>query len=60
MIHRLFLAGLASCALALGAQADNVGKPLPQAELEGLSQSPAKSFEDFSGRLVLIEFFAYW
>jgi hypothetical protein len=28
--------------------------------LEELAQTGAKSFDDFLGRAVLIEFFAYW
>ena len=36
------------------------GKPLPAFELEGLTQSPAESFDELAGRAVLIEFFAYW
>ena len=60
MIRTLFLAGLATLSLATAASADKVGEKLPEFELEGLSQTPATSYEDFSGRLVLIEFFAYW
>lgn len=37
-----------------------VGKPLPVVELEGFSQTKAQSLDDFFGRTVLIEFFAYW
>lgn len=37
-----------------------VGNPLPPIALEGFSQTPAKGFEDFSGRAVMFEFFAYW
>ena len=40
--------------------ADKVGTQLPVVEIEGLTQSPASSFEELTGRLVLIEFFAYW
>lgn len=57
---RPVLIALAVSALALPSLADNVGKPLPHAELEGFTQSPAKSFEDYLGRAVLIEYFAYW
>ncbi|MHC4263244.1 MAG: hypothetical protein ACYSWX_12025 [Planctomycetota bacterium] len=38
-----------------------VGQSIPEdIELENFGNSPAKSFEDFRGRTVLIEFFAYW
>jgi len=37
-----------------------IGKPLPKVELESLHQSNASSLEDFSGRALLIEFFAEW
>ena len=44
-------------AAALG----QVGAPLPSnIELEGFAKTPAKSFDDFLGRTVLLEFFAYW
>ena len=38
----------------------DVGSPLPVVELEGFAQTGAESFDVFAGRLVLIEFFAYW
>lgn len=60
MIRNLLLAGLASAALVLTAQADQVGQKLPEVEFEGLAQSATEDFSDFSGQLVLIEFFAYW
>lgn len=41
-------------------QAQGVGSKMPEVELEDYSQTPAKSFDDFMGRAVLIEFFAYW
>ncbi len=53
----LLLVAALALAPTLGAQ---VGSPLPPVQLEGLSQTPAKSFDDYMGRLVLIEFFAYW
>lgn len=37
-----------------------VGDLLPPPELEDLSATPAESFDDYLGRTVLIEFFAYW
>ena len=36
------------------------GRPLPRPKLEGFSNTPARSFDDFVGRTVLVEFFAYW
>jgi hypothetical protein len=51
----LLLAGLAFPAAAQG-----VGSSIPEIQLEGYSQTGAKSFDDFFGRAVLIEFFAYW
>ena len=44
-------------ATALPAQA---GKPLPKAQLTDFAQTRAKSLDDFKGRLLLVEFFAYW
>lgn len=60
MIRNLILAGLTSIALLTTASADQVGRPLPEVEFEDIVQSPTEEFEDFTGRLVLIEFFAYW
>jgi hypothetical protein len=54
----LGLAGLIG--LAEPAAAQGVGTPIPEIKLEGYSQTGAKSFDDFFGRAVLIEFFAYW
>ena len=42
------------------AAAQDVGTSLPVIELEDFTQTPARSFDDFVGRAVLIEFFAYW
>ncbi len=55
----LALPALAS-ALALSAAAQGIGSKLPAIELEGYSQTKAESLDDFYGRAVLIEFFAYW
>jgi len=48
---------LALCPAVAPAQ---VGRPLPAAEIEDLQLTAAESFDDFVGRAVLIEFFAYW
>jgi len=52
-------------AIALGstrgsAGAAEVGSPLPPAELDGFALTEARSLDDFVGRTLLIEFFAYW
>lgn len=64
MLQRRLLAltlGLAALTgLSAPADAQGVGTPIPEIELEGYSQTGAKSFDDFFGRAVLIEFFAYW
>lgn len=54
------LATLAFAAAALVAPASPAGGQLPTVELEGFAQTKAKSFDDYAGRAVLIEFFAYW
>lgn len=54
------IAALAFAAFALPAPAAPAGGQLPPIELEGFAQTKAKSFDDFTGRAVLIEFFAYW
>jgi len=59
MIRNMMLASVMTLGLCAVAVADNVGKPLPTVELEDLTQSSASGFEEFVGRAVLIEFFAY-
>ena len=54
------LAPLALLALPLLAAGQGVGSKLPEMELEGYAQTSAKSFDDYLGRAVLFEFFAYW
>ena len=53
------LLGLAG-AVPSAPPASSVGKPLPEVELEGFSQTGAESLDDFFGRAILFEFFAYW
>ncbi len=60
MLTSLLLGALAAVQPAPPLAADKVGTPLPVVEIEGLTQSPASTFEEFTGRLILIEFFAYW
>jgi hypothetical protein len=57
-----FFAELVLIALGLvtAVPAQGVGSKVPALELEDFAQTPAKSYEDFLGRAVLIEFFAYW
>lgn len=59
-LKHLVPALLALAAFALAAPAAPAGGTLPTVELEGFAQTKAKSFGDFAGRAVLIEFFAYW
>lgn len=62
-LSRLPLLGLVLAAATLcasPASAQGVGSKLPAIQIEGLAQTPAKSFDDYLGRAVLIEFFAYW
>jgi len=57
---RTLLMPLAILAGAALVEAQGIGSRLPQVELEGYAQTKADSFEDFQGRAVLLEFFAYW
>jgi peroxiredoxin len=47
-------------AARLSAQIPGPGDKLPPTVLENLTQTEAKSFSDFHGRAVLLEFFAHW
>ena len=47
-------------AAALSASMAVAGGNLPAVELADFAQTKAKSIDDFAGRAVLIEFFAYW
>jgi peroxiredoxin len=51
---------LAPFLLALPALAQEPGERLPPITLERLTQSQARSFDEFTGRVVLLEFFAHW
>ncbi len=57
---RTGLAAFLCAALSTLSQAQGVGSKLPVVELEDYSNTAAKSFDDFLGRAVLIEFFAFW
>jgi hypothetical protein len=51
---------LAAAILAAGSVAQ-VGSPLPEkVDLEDFSQTKASSLDDFRGRALMIEFFAFW
>ena len=45
---------------ALTPSFDVVGKSLPPAPIADLAQTKAKSLDDYAGRALLVEFFAYW
>jgi len=59
-MKQLFLAAACAGLLATGASAQDVGSPIGEVVLEELTQTKAGSYEEFTGRAVLIEFFAYW
>lgn len=54
------LAAIVFIAAPLLSHPQGVGSKVPDVELEGYSKTPAKSYDDFTGRAVLIEFFAFW
>lgn len=56
----LLTTAISTLAWAVPARADVTGQPLPESEVEDFAQTGAESLEDLTGRLVLIEFFAYW
>ena len=60
MMRKLLIAGVMAFGLSTTALADVIGKPLPEADIQGFTQSPAASMDELTGRAVLIEFFAYW
>jgi len=58
---RNLLLGIAALAMfATPATGQSVGKTLGKVELDGFTQTGARSYDDLVGRTVLIEFFAYW
>lgn len=58
---QLLLAPVAMVALVAFAPVEGVvGKSMPAIPIEGLTQTKAKSFDEYTGRAVLVEFFAYW
>ena len=55
------LAALFLSTLAVLPASAQVGGPLPDtSKVKDFTQTPARSFDDYVGRLVLVEFFAYW
>ena len=63
MIHRLLLAFVPAAlatALTPTPAAQGVGSALPELRLERFAQTEAKTLDDFYGRALLFEFFAYW
>ena len=57
----MLLAPVALAALlALSPAEGVVGKSMPTIPIEGLAQTKAKSLDDYIGRAVLVEFFAFW
>lgn len=60
---KMKVAGLAlafAACLSVTALAGSVGNPLPKADLQDMTQTKARSLSDLSGRVILIEYFAYW
>ncbi|MEZ5979435.1 MAG: hypothetical protein R3F34_14620 [Planctomycetota bacterium] len=58
-ITSLLLAPVVLAATALVGEAQ-VGEQLPDPGLVDFGGTPATSYADYTGRLVLIEFFAFW
>ena len=46
--------------LASGAATAQTGGKLPELTFKGFGNTEATTIEDFAGRLVMIEVFAYW
>jgi len=60
-IIQTFAATLVAGSLCLAAAAQDVGTSmLDEVELSGFAKTKAEAFDEFAGRTVLIEFFAYW
>jgi hypothetical protein len=60
-LSKLLLAPVALAALLAFTPAEGVvGKSMPAIPIEGLAGTKAKSVDDFVGRAMLVEFFAYW
>ena len=59
MNTRILASALATASLTALLPAQ-VGDPMPPAKFEAFGNSEAGSLDDFQGRLVLLEVFAYW
>ena len=57
---RLLTASLLLLPLYASAPSAQIGRPLPEVEVEDFALTEARSMTDLTGRAVLIEFFAYW
>lgn len=53
-------AALALVALSAAPSAQKQSGAFPAADVDDLAQTEARSFEELRGRLLLVEFFAYW
>jgi hypothetical protein len=53
----MLISTIALAALVVPARA---GGTIPAASLDDFGQTKAKSFDDFAGRAVLMEYFAFW
>jgi hypothetical protein len=51
---------VAALALAAPLAAQEVGSKMGPVNLQGFAQTEAKTFDNFLGNVVLLEFFAYW
>ena len=51
---------LSTLGAAVLVSAASAQAPVPEIPFAGFGNSEATSFEDFKGRLVLLEVFAYW
>ena len=57
----LAVAGGLALATAPAPAGSPLGAPVPDDFApEGFARTKAESFEDYAGRLVLVEYFAYW
>ena len=59
MIRQLLAPALLAC-LASASSAQEIGSFVEPFELSDFGLTEAKSMNDYLGRTVLIEFFAYW
>ncbi len=57
-LPKMFVAGALLASPILGGETDSSKLPAPT--LENLTQSPAKSIDEFAGQALYIEFFAFW